>query len=240
MGEIFKKLDFWTLFFLFESSITESEFEMHLKELKQVFFYKKIVYDEDYIINIIEFEFKCSIKHSIILEYKLRYTCDWAESENRLFLENKLANQRYVMGWNDMAQWHPLCIKPNEFDLLVKFWNKNDPQWQNTIYPKLLLKNFIGFNNKSEVENFKTEITEDFRQLNVEIPLSLKETILRVPFYENEEYQWFEHEKLGWVYESKIYNCYSIRNECHSESENEQFPFDEYREMIDSIRESFN
>jgi hypothetical protein len=87
------------------------------------------------------------------------------------------------------------------------------------------------------VGQFKQSIRLDFEQLGCPIPENLKEKLLYVPFYADENYKWEQNKKLGWVYESEVYNCYSIRNECHSENPDELFPFKEYQAMIDAMSE---
>jgi len=65
---------------------------------------------------------------------------------------------------------------------------------------------------------------------------AIKDDVSFTPFYENESYTWLKHNKLGWVYESIRYDCYSIRNESHASGEEALFPFEQYQEMIEMIR----
>ena len=245
MNDIFKEINFWIVFLFLEEDIKYVEFDLQLEKLKQIFPYTKHVESDSYEECVIEMEFNCGKTYSIILEYKLRYSIElttsdyrWTDTDNRLFLKNKTNNQRFLMGWNDMAQWHPLCIKPDEFVLLLNYWQKQDSKWANTVYPKLLLRSYVGFSNAIEVEQFKEELQKDYEKLGVEIPKDIKSKFLHVQFYEEEDYKWLENAKLGWVYESTKYNCYSIRNECHSTSDDEVFPFKEYRDMIDTLIKS--
>lgn len=243
MKEIFSKIEFWRIFTKHEVwDINEFQFNQHLDELKNNFKYREDLIEFEFEgkkeiakDKIIEFEFDCGNKYKMVLEYTLEYRCEQSEGTHKLYLKNKLNNEKKLMGWMDICQWHPLCIAPEEFELLQIYWQEKDPIWKNTIYPKLLLKSYVGLHNPDEFNKYKKEITELFQSLEIKGLDEYSEEIIIVPFYGSQKYKWLLHEKLGWLYESEKYNCYSIRNECHSKSEHEKFPFSEWNEMIEYI-----
>jgi hypothetical protein len=150
MDNIFKDVSFWLLYSLMESNLDRQNFDNQLKKLIEIFKYNKKTLSEFYEENLIEFEFYCGKDYSIILEYSCSHHGEWAESESSLFLKDKVKHQKSLMGWRDMAQWHPLCIKPDEFALLLNYWFEHDPIWSKTNYPKLLLRKFVGFQIKNK------------------------------------------------------------------------------------------
>lgn len=225
---IFKDLNFWILFHQMECNIDRDYFETLLKNLKAVFPF----YENQHNSTIIEFKFHCGANYSIILECTFRYSVEWAESESELFIIETSTGIKHKMGWLDMARWHPLCIKPDEFDSLTKYWFINDPVWANTNYPTLLLKGYIGFSNELQVNGFKNRMKSHYMHLGIIATEMPPNNLLFIHFPKDENYKWVQHKELGWLYESDSYNCYSLRNECHSKGNEGTFPFKEYQDMM--------
>lgn len=242
MNQALRNLEFWRILYLMEINIGEENFSLIVNELAKDFYHnselRKWEYEDwkgEYIIDTVEFEFFCGDKYSLLLRLKMKYSKGFVRSENTLFLKNKFSNELFKLGWWDMAQWHPLCIKPSEFEQLHKFWFKFDRVWVGTEYPKLLLRKYIGFSDSTEVENHKKEIKRIFQKNGINLKNTKEEDLLYVNFYEKQNYKWIEEETLGWVYHSDKYNCYSIRNKPHSTNLERKFPFKEYKEMINFI-----
>ena len=249
MKTIFSSVQLWEFFVLMEvMGISKDNFDNHLNRLKEQFYYREdtINYtthegkEEIAIQKVISLDFSAGLNYSIILDYQLDYWGDQVNTCQFLYLYNQKTKTKELLGWMDMARWHPLFIAPEEFKLLLKYWFTIDKQWAGTIYPKLLFKGFVGWHNPTEFKNFQKEINQAFNQLLPNTPSELMEQLCHVPFYGELNYRWLNNEHLGWVYESEHYNCYTIRNECHSTSEDEVFPFKDWNLMIQDIENLLN
>jgi hypothetical protein len=185
--------------------------------------------------KVIEFKFDCGEFFSLRLDLLLEHRSgSWTNAETSLYLWDEKESKEHPMGWWDLARWHPICIKPEEFDLLLEHWSLNDPIWKNTPFPKLLLKNYVGFSDEAVLELLQKEVLEVFKDLITDEYNAVEDTLRFIPFFEDSV--WQKHQEFGWVYESEVYNCYSIRNECHASGEEGLFPFEEYQKMIDGLR----
>jgi len=225
-----------------ESEMSEKKFSTILQEMQDGFPFREeeVRYkleDKNYIDTnyVVEFEFQCGEKYSLILECTIYFAENIAESEQRLFLRNKNTDNMHILGWWDHEHWHPLCIRPEESIALSDYWRKNDPIWENTNFPMFMLKNFIGFDNETKAKAFNKKLYKSFENLKLKNAEFYIKAISQVPFYKDEQYVWKEDPALGWVYESDVYNCYSIRNAAHIESDEERFPFEEWNDMINSL-----
>lgn len=242
MQKAFSNAHFWELFYKMEIKLDDAEFEKMLSELKESFKYREDIIRYEYegkectsINKVIEFKFHCGAFFSLRLDLLLEHRSgSWTNAETNLYLWNEKENKEYTMGWWDMVRWHPMCIKPNEFDLLLEYWNSNDPVWKHTPFPKLLLKNYVGFSDEAVLKPLQEDVLGTFKGLIPDGYTAIEETLSFMPFFEG--YAWEQHPKLGWVYENKAYNCYSIRNECHASGEEGLFPFEEYQEMINHVK----
>lgn len=242
MQDVFSNAKFWELFYRMEIELEEVEYDSILSQLKEAFKYREDMITYEYegkektsIDKVIEFEFSCGISFSLRLDLFLEHRSgNWANTETNLYLLDKKDGKVHQMGWWDLARWHPLCLKREEFELLLEYWNLNDPIWKNTPFPKLLLKNYVGFQEETSLESFKEETLMEFRSLLLDDFEMVQETLSSMFFCE--DYEWKKHESLGWVFESEVYNCYSIRNECHASGEEGLFPFKEYQEMIEDVK----
>ncbi len=227
--------------------ITEKEFHLHLNKLRENFKLEKkrsnlklMETRKLQLIRLLSLNSIVARKYSLILDYRLNFSCEQAESNHKLYLLNKFNKDKKMMGWLDIAQWHPLCIAPEEFDLLLKYWKIKDQTWKGTCFPKLILKGYVGHHNPTQAAKFRDEILEKFVELKIDGFEDYKDRLSNVHFYGSERYKWLKVDEFGWVYESDVYNCYSIRNECHYTSGNENFPFQEWNEMIKSIEAELN
>src|SRR5262249_53890107 len=64
---------------------------------------------------------------------------------------------------------------------------------------------------------------------------------LEVPVHVPEpDYRWEHDPELGWVFTSDKYCCYSLRNRPHAGSDEGQFPFIAFREMMSDVERQLN
>jgi hypothetical protein len=242
MQEAFLNAKFWELFYKMEIELDEAQFEKILSQLKKSFTYREDIIRYEHegkektsIDKVIEFKFDCGAFFSLRLDLLLEHRSgSWANAETKLYLFDKKVGKEHPMAWWDLIRWHPMCIKPDEFELLLEYWSSNDPIWKNTPFPKLLLKNYVGFSDEAVLDVLQEETLEVFKGLITDGYHAIEDTLSFTPFFDG--YVWQKHQELGWVYENEEYNCYSIRNECHASGEEGLFPFEEYSRMIDELK----
>lgn len=242
MTNIFTTVEFWNLIMVMQAQMSEKTFESIMQDMQDSFPFReeeirykhegKNFIDTNYVV---EFEFCCGNNYSMILECTISFADTIAECEQRLFLRKKQQQTMHILGWWDQEHWHPLCIKPEESILLNDYWRVHDPIWEKTNYPMLMLKNFIGFDNENNALSFQKKLFMTIQALRIKHSEHYIKTMSQVPFYKEEAYRWRKDAVLGWVYESDIYNCYSIRNAEHIESDEDRFPFEEWNLMIGSL-----
>lgn len=178
----------------------------------------------------VEFPFFCGDRFSLVIEYNPDvFGCD-----TYLFLVNKRSGTKQLMGWSDLARWHPYCLHPDELDALLEFWRRRDDRWAVVELPLLLLCQFVGLATPADLETLQRRADAAYRALGLTAP---GESLQNVPFlHVPEAYRWEIDAELGWVFTSDEYCCYSLRNRPHAGSDEGRFPFTAFREMMGDIR----
>ena len=241
MNPVFKDLNFWNLFVSLDREDVENEMVEKQLELLSADFNietkdKEYKHDEesfqdDY--SIVYFEFDLNNQYCLQLEYIPK-----PEGGGKyLHLKDKTQNVVHLMGWWDLDAWHPYCLKEEELinnnNRLKK--QKNSP-WFGTDLPLLLLHDFVGFDQADKAEKFAQKIFKTYQELAIPGFDKIEPKPIAVFYQEEEKYNWIEDSRLGWVFESKVYNCYSLRNPAHNEGkEKGKFPFKEWNEIVKSL-----
>jgi hypothetical protein len=239
MNKIFKQLSFWNLFaFLERDDMDEEELEEQLEELAKDFNIKSNSFEfehegQDFTgeTRTITFEFYCGSDYDLNLEY----TPHPESSEKQLFLVNKTTEERHLMGWWNLENWHPFCLKEEELNELIAYWQTQDTQWSNPDLSLVILHDFVGFDNEAAADAFSLRVFEAFQRLAVRGFNKAPQKPVAVFYYEDRQYYWEEDEKLGSVYDSKVYACYSIRNAAHAAGQEGRFPFEEWQLLMDDL-----
>ncbi|MEZ6141495.1 MAG: hypothetical protein R3B84_13060 [Zavarzinella sp.] len=176
--------------------------------------------------RVAEFSFSCGPVFSI----KINYQPDVDGCDISIFLEDRRSSTKHTMGWWDLARWHPYCLKFEELDALLEYWVRNDPRWENRHLPLLLLCHFVGLPDEDARQQLQIQTEE--AKLALGLPIALK-----IPLnVADGNYRWENDEELGWVFTSDEYCCYSIRNRAHADSDEGQFPFLAFQEMMSEIK----
>jgi hypothetical protein len=179
--------------------------------------------------RLVEFPFACGERFQLVIEY--RPDCDGCEKS--LKLVDHQAGMRQEMGWWDLARWHPYCLRPEELELLRRYWRQFDSRWEGSELPLLLLCQFVGLADEQAREALAAQVG---LALNVTVQRKPGETQLKAPLYVADgDFRWEQDSEFGWVFTSDEYCCYSIRNRPHAESNEGHFPFTAFREMIREV-----
>jgi hypothetical protein len=179
-------------------------------------------------LHFVEFPFFCGERFSMIVEFEPSVQgCDI-----NLFLVDNRSETRFQMGWWDLARWHPYCLRSEELDLLLRFWERNDPRWREPELPLLLLCPFVGFADAGSRDIMLARAEVSLRRLGLSVPSEDQPEIrLNVP----DDYRWECDPEFGWCFTSDEYSCYSIRNRDHAGSGEGDFPFRSFQEMMADI-----
>lgn len=237
MNKIFNELAFWNLFaFLERDDMDEEELEAQLTELGKDFHIKSNSFEfkhegEDYSgeTQTIIFEFNCGADYDLNLEY----TPHPESSEKQLFLIDKKKDERHLMGWWNLENWHPFCLQEAELDKLIAYWQQQeDSPWTNPDLALALLHDFVGFDSEAAADAFGLRAFEAFQRLAIKGFNKTPQKPIAVFYYADSEYHWEEDPKLGKVYDSKVYACYSIRNAAHAEGKEGRFPFVAWKALM--------
>jgi len=241
MNTTFKQLSFWDLFvFLDREDIDTEVVEKQLELLSEDFRietknneYKHDgeSFQDDY--SIVFFELDFGNNYTLQLEYIPRPE----GSGKYLHLKDKKKDELHLMGWWDLDAWHPYCLREEELEQLCAYLKKqaNSP-WAGNDLILLLLHDFVGFDNAEKAEAFAQKIYQTFATLQIEGFAKAEAKPIAVFYQEEEQYHWKQDPILGWVFESKVYNCYSLRNAAHSKGEEKgRFPFDDWKKLLASL-----
>jgi hypothetical protein len=241
MNKIFSDLKFWNLFiFLEREDIDFEEIESQVELVaenfkigteKNKFKHDGQTFEEDFRVIIFEFDF--SEDYMLQLEYIPR-----AEGSGKyLYLKNYSTNEKQLMGWWDLDAWHPYCLKEDELIKISELLkNKKDSIWYETKLPLLLLHDFVGFDNPDKADKFANKIFKTFESLNIEGFKQAATKPIAIFYLEEEKYRWISDPEIGWTFESKVYNCYSLRNKAHSKGEEKgRFPFEDWKNLMSKI-----
>ena len=241
MNDSFKQLSFWNLFVFLEREDIEGDTvqlqleilaeDFRIETAKNQYKHDDQAFQDDY--SIVFFEFDCGPDNTIQLEYIPRPE----GSGKYLHLKDKKTDQLHLMGWWDLDAWHPYCLREEELEKLNTFW-KNQPNspWFGNDLPLLLLHDFVGFDDADKAEDFAQKVFECFNILRIGGFSKEEAKPIAVFYQEEEEYHWKKDAKLGWVFESKIYNCYSLRNAAHSKGDEKgKFPYAEWNKLMDGF-----
>ena len=241
MNLVFRDLNFWNLFIFLERDDIEADtVEKQLETLSTDFSIKTGQnqykhdgddFQEDY--NIVFFDFDLGSDFLLQLEYIPRPE----GSAKYLHLKDKKQNKNFLMGWWDLDAWHPYCLKEEEL-MLINDYVKNQKagKFSGTDLALLLLHDFVGFDSPEKAEKFAQLVFDTFKKLQMEGFSKADPKPIAVFFQEEEAYQWKKDTHLGDVFESKIYNCYSLRNAQHiSGEEKGRFPFEEWKKIMGSL-----
>lgn len=142
------------------------------------------------------------------------------------------------LGWWDEARSHPFFLRWEEFDKLVRYWETCHSQDTSTVLvSKLLLSRFTGnpTDDQRAIAPRRKQIALAYESLKLfsqqEIQKLVEKTVIMA--FE-EDYAWTIDKELGWVFGGE-YPCYSLRNAEHADGKEGRFPFQAFREMIDSL-----
>lgn len=239
INPVFKTKAFWELYCFLESeTLEEVDVEKQLNLLERDFPVNTEIIEFEYqnkkyteTNKFVEFGFDCGSQYSLLLVYSPSPGgCDLT-----LFLSEKDSGEQYQLGWWDLARWHPFCLKPDEFELILKYWKKFDPKWQDSELPLLLLYLFVGLEDVETAKQLSSRVKNALSELGID-DFEDDPTKAMVCFFESEQFSWKLDENSDWVFTGEDYNCYSLRNKCHSDGEEEGFPFGKYKSMIAEIR----
>ncbi|MDP8162958.1 hypothetical protein QJU89_07665 [Pasteurella skyensis] len=220
-NDVFGNEDFWVLYLTLENVLYDENGNI-LKEIEEIT-YKNILtqLSTDFSVHsdIVHFYFQLN-NFELLIES--RFGCS-----NYLYLCYQ--EEKYLLGWWDLAMWHPYCLKYDELNLLLENIQKYDANWKNSDVPLLLLKDFVGFGSDEQKEC--KELTT--RSKNVLDSLKIKNSKLLSTCFLQDDYSW-RTTSVGDEF-SADYNCYSLRNVQHQSKES-SFPFELWNKLIDSLQ----
>ena len=178
--------------------------------------------------RVIEFPFPCGERYSLVIEHE---PSDFGCTRN-LFLVDSKSGVRSAMGWWDQARWHPYCLRPEEFDLLLQYWNRSDRRYGPNV-AFLLFCQFVGLADTTARDALVTRAKAAADALGLSASGGKFEIPLQTP---GEDYRWEVDADLGWVFTSDKYCCYSLRNRPHAESDEGRVPFTAFQEMMSEVQ----
>jgi len=241
MNSVFRDLNFWNLFVFLEredieNDTVEKQFELLSTDFATKSGENRYKHDdeniqEDY--SIVFFEFDLGPDYLLQLEYIPRPE----GSAKYLHLKDIKQNILFLMGWWDLDAWHPYCLMETELLAINKFVkNQKSGPFSGTDLCLLLLHDFVGFDNPEKAEHFAQVVFDSFKTLQIEGFAKADPKPIAVFYQEEEAYLWKNDARLGQVFESKIYNCYSLRNANHSKGEEKgRFPFEAWKKLMDNF-----
>jgi hypothetical protein len=241
MNKIFSHINFWNLFiFLEREDIELEEIESQIEQLatdfkidieKNKYKHEGQSIEDDY--RVIIFEFDINEHYYLQLEYIPR-----AEGSGKyLYLKDLKKNEKQLMGWWDLDAWHPYCLREDELRKVSEILkNKKDSYWFDSDLPLLLLHDFVGFEKPDKADKFAEGIFKTFESLKIDGFKQAETKPIAVFYLEEEKYKWLADSNFGWLFESKVYNCYSLRNKAHSEGEEKgRFPFEDWKNLLSEL-----
>ncbi len=241
MNPVFKEVDFWNLFFFLEyesleEEILENQLELLAKDFHRKWIQKNIQIEGQGVnqeFTVIEFEFLLPESFALIVEY-IPFPLG---SGKYLHLSNQKTKERHLMGWWDFDAWHPYCLQSEELEQ-INLWNKNNPSsyWHGTDFTLLMLHDFVGMDQAQKAEKFAQNIFQIYKQMNLEGFDAMPTKPVAVFYQEEEKYLWKKDAELGYLFESPIYNCYSLRNRSHlTGQEKGRFPFELWKKIMSHV-----
>jgi len=236
----FKKLAFWNLFsFLERAEVKEEMVDQWLDALGQDFKIEREQFDfkvgnqrQEGFNRILVLEFDCGRGYTLRLEY----TPHPEGGEKYLYLCAP-HQEKQLMGWWNLENWHPYALSPEELDLLLSYWEKQGGKWTNRHLAHALLHDFVGLDSEEATADYAAKTFEAFNELRIKGFAKVEQKPIAIFYYEDSEYHWRYNRKLGWLFESDQYACYSIRNKAHSKGEEGRFPFEDWNYLMKQIRQ---
>jgi hypothetical protein len=240
MNRVFSTIDFWRPYGTLDpGELCALDFASQLDSLSADYPVRAETVHFEYagrqqsaIHRFVEFSFSCGDLFSLVVEYE--------PAENGcsmyLMLVDSRSGKKHEMGWWDLVQWHPYCLRLQELDCLLRFWRQGDPRWHGDELPLLLLCQFVGVCDSNEQRSLAARVESAFETLGLSGDAYSTEV---VPIYIPEgAYYWRNDAELGWLFTSDDYCCYSMRNRPHADADEGQFPFAQFREMLNDVQKS--
>ena len=237
MNPVFKSPAFWQPYFTLEpEGVSAEDLAAQFAVLGQDFTVrqkthtiKKARRTYRFVDHFVEFEFACGGRHSIVVEYQAEV--DGCSKEFSLV---DASGRSHQLGWWDGGRSHPYCLRPDELDALLRFWERHDARWPEPHEPLLLLCQFVGLEDSAAVKALSARAAA-WRALGLP-PAKKGHPPVRLEVPETKDYRWERDEELGWVFTSDEYCCYSVRNRAHAGGEEAEFPFTEFARMLEHVR----
>lgn len=182
----------------------------------------------------VEFSFPCGERFSLVIEY----VPDADGCELNLFLADARFGTRNQMGWWDSARWHPYCLRADELDSLLHYWERFDLRWEGNAVPLLMFCPFVGLTDSDARQSLAANVQAAVRSLG--LPVTGDRSIAVPLHIPDGDYRWEIDDKLGWVFTSDEYCCYSLRNRAHADGAEGRFPFGQFREMLADVQQRLN
>jgi hypothetical protein len=237
MNPVLKTREFWQPYLTLEpKGVSEGDLAAQLDGLSADYPVREETINYEYcgehrtaVRRLVDFAFACGDRFSLVIEYEP----DVNGCDTNLFLVDIRSGMKHELGWWDLARWHPYCLRQEELDELLEFWQRRDLRWRIAELPLLLLCQFVGLANSKELGTLQTRAEAAYNALGVP---AMGEGRNNVPLRVPENYRWEQDAELGWVFTSDEYSCYSLRNRPHHDSDEGRFPFTAFREMMADIR----
>src|SRR5262245_53951465 len=226
MNPVFSQESFWRLYFALEHEAgSVDDFAAQLGALERDF----TVGTQPGVARrrFVEFPFSCGERFSLVITYQSWAGCAYGQN---LYLCDDRTQSRSQMGWWDLARWHPYCLRLEEFDLLVEFWQR-DPRWEGCNTPLLLLCRFVGLTTEAAGKALAARGQAALQALG----LPQTPGRLEVPVYPQDDYRWEIDSELGWTFTSDDCCCYSLRNREHAGSDEGSFRFAGFGERMSDV-----
>ncbi len=236
MNQVLKTRAFWQSYFTLEPPDgSEPELVAQLEGLRHDFAVQQETRSYEvkgrthtFVRRSVVFAFACGERFSLQMEH----VPDINGCQKNLYVVDERSGTRRQMGWWDLARWHPYCLRLEELDSLISYWQRRDPRWPAPELPLLLLFQFVGLADEATGERLRTRVAAALQQVvGPEPAVELLDDALQV----KEDYRWEQDAELGWVFTSEDYACYSLRNRPHAESSEGRFPFAEFRELMTDV-----
>lgn len=188
-------------------------------------FWHDWVYFDEVQIKYPDYEFKFSIFREYELVLKVNTDLWWRELN---FVHESLS-EPILLGWNDMAHWHPYVFRWNEFEAICRCLARQFSTMPFPGIPLLLLHQFAPIRFNDDMEAIRTIIREAWQTLNLFSEAEIAEFMLRTAFVANREMYWMENPQLGWVMDGEF--PYSLRV-----ATNKEFPFKQFNQMVEASK----